>query len=161
MKKIIALASATTLSLTALSACGDAQDDIAETTPDAAQSSVADEVATEVEEQPQETYHEDQGLDDDDRDDNDGAAGGAAGAGAGANADLPKEVTGYSDEARGDMAEDGISEADVKRVLAAAQNKEPGVEVEWDDDGYWEIEFEGIDIDIDQYGLVLDADRDD
>lgn len=59
------------------------------------------------------------------------------------------------------MAEEGVSEDDVQRVLAAANNNDAGVEIEWDDDGYWEIESNGIDIDIDPEGLVRDVDRDD
>ena len=54
-----------------------------------------------------------------------------------------------------------MTKADVDRVLSAANNNEPGVTVEWDDDGYWEIELGDIDIDIDPEGLVLDVDRDD
>ncbi|AQQ16313.1 hypothetical protein CGLAU_11925 [Corynebacterium glaucum] len=80
-------------------------------------------------------------------------------AGASSEHEIPEAVTGYSDEAREDMADDGISEADVERVLTAARNQEAGVEVEWEDDGYWEIEFQDIDIDITPEGMVLEADR--
>lgn len=75
--------------------------------------------------------------------------------------DLPAQVSGYTDEAKSDMGEERVSPEDVERLLVAANNKEAGVEIEWDDDGYWEIEFGDIDIDIDPYGLVLDVDRDD
>lgn len=59
------------------------------------------------------------------------------------------------------MGEESVTPGEVERVLAAANNKEAGVDIEWDDDGYWEITFGGIDIDVDPYGLVLDVDRDD
>ena len=103
--------------------------------------------------------------DDDDDDKGDDAnsapapAPAAPAAGASSESELPEAVTGYTDEAREEMADDGISEADVERVLAAARNQEAGVEVEWDDDGYWEIEFQDIDIDITPEGMVLEADR--
>lgn len=83
----------------------------------------------------------------------------APAAGASSESEIPEAVTDYTDEAREEMADDGISEADVERVLAAARNQEAGVEVEWEDDGYWEIEFEDIDIDITPEGKVLEADR--
>ena len=56
------------------------------------------------------------------------------------------------------MADEGVSEADVEAALAAARNGE--AEVVWDD-GYWEIEFGDIEIDIDPEGLVRGVDRDD
>ena len=55
------------------------------------------------------------------------------------------------------MADEGVSEADVEAALAAARNGE--AEVEWDDDGYWEIDWRDLDVDINADGLVLDADR--
>jgi len=54
------------------------------------------------------------------------------------------------------MADEGVSEADVGAALAAACNGE--AEVEWDD-GYWEIEWRDVEVDINADGLVLDADR--
>ena len=75
--------------------------------------------------------------------------------------DLPAQVSGYTDEAQSEMGEESVAPEDVQRLLAAANNKEAGVEIEWDDGGYWEIGFGDIDIDIDPYGLVLDVDRDD
>lgn len=75
--------------------------------------------------------------------------------------DLPAQVSGYTDEAQSEMGEESVAPEDVERLLAAANNKEAGVEIEWDDDGYWEIGFGDIDIDIDPYGLVLDVDKDD
>lgn len=75
--------------------------------------------------------------------------------------DLPAQVSGYTDEAQSEMGEESVAPEDVERLLAAANNKEAGVEIEWDDGGYWEIGFGDIDIDIDPYGLVLDVDRDD
>lgn len=75
--------------------------------------------------------------------------------------DLPAQVSGYTDEAKSEMGEERVAPEDVERLLVAANNKEAGVEIEWDDDGCWEIGFGDIDIDIDPYGLVLDVDRDD
>lgn len=142
MKKLSALFAASALSLT-LAACGEA-DDAADNT--AAQTSVAEEVATEAPE-----------TDDrDDRDDQDDQPQGDT-----AQRELPAEVTGYSEEAKSDMAEENVTPSEVERVLTAANDTEPGVEIEWEDDGYWEIDFDGIDIDIDPYGMVLDVDRDD
>ena len=69
-------------------------------------------------------------------------------------------MTGYTSEAEAEMAEDGVSEADVERVLAEAKKGGAGVETEWDDDGYWEIEVGEIDIDIDPDGLVREVGRD-
>lgn len=54
------------------------------------------------------------------------------------------------------MADEGVSEADVEAALAAARNGE--AEVEWDN-GYWEIEWRDIEVDINADGMVLDADR--
>ena len=69
--------------------------------------------------------------------------------------DLPAEVTGYTAEAEAEKSEEGVSDSDVESALAAARNNEAGVEIEWDD-GYWEIEFGDIEIDIDPEGLVRD-----
>ncbi len=81
---------------------------------------------------------------DDDRDD------------ASANGDLPASVTGYTDEARAGMSDENVSEADVEAALAAAHDGTASVE--WDDDGYFEIESGEVEIDIDPAGLVRDAD---
>lgn len=78
-----------------------------------------------------------------------------------ARRDLPSAVSGYTAEAEEEMADEGVSASDIERVLAAANGKEDGVEIEWDDDGYWEIALGDLDIDIDPNGLVLDVDRDD
>ena len=79
-------------------------------------------------------------------------------AGAAANTkELPRAVTGYTDEARAEMAEDGLAEADVQAVVDAAHAGD--AEVEWDDDGYWELGWQGIDVDITPDGLVREADR--
>lgn len=138
MKKLSALFAASALSLT-LVACGEA-DDAADNT--AAETSLVEEVATEAPET--------------DRDDQDDQLQGDT-----AQRELPAEVTGYSEEAKSDMAEENVTPSEVERVLTAANDTEPGVEIEWEDDGYWEIDFDGIDIDIDPYGMVLDVDRDD
>lgn len=95
------------------------------------------------------------------KDDSQDDAQEAASPAASAQGELPKEISGYSPEAEAEMGEEGITEADVERVLAAANNGDAGVEVEWDDDGYWEIELGEIDIDIDPDGVVLDVDKDD
>lgn len=78
-------------------------------------------------------------------------------AGAAVSEDLPAAVTGYSDEARKDLVDENATEAEVQDVLKAAQDGK--AKVEWDDDGYFEVEFGEIDIDIDKDGLVLDVDR--
>ena len=76
------------------------------------------------------------------------------------NEQLPAAVSGYTDEARQELEEDGVSEADVERVLAAANANEAGVDIEWDNDsGYFEIEFQEIDIDIRPDGTVTGVDR--
>ena len=82
----------------------------------------------------------------------------AGGANTGGNTkELPRAVTGYTDEARAEVAEDGLTEADVQAVLDAARSG--SAEVEWDDDGYWELEWHKIDVDITPDGLVREADR--
>ncbi|MDK8241915.1 hypothetical protein HMPREF3145_04470 [Corynebacterium sp. HMSC05C01] len=78
-------------------------------------------------------------------------------AGVAVSEDLPAAVTGYSDEARKDLVDENVTEAEVQDVLKAAQDGK--AKVEWDDDGYFEVEFGEIDIDIDKDGLVLDVDR--
>ncbi|PLA28138.1 hypothetical protein [Corynebacterium coyleae] len=78
-------------------------------------------------------------------------------AGAAVSEDLPAAVTGYSDEARKDLVDENATEAEIQDVLKAAQDGK--AKVEWDDDGYFEVEFGEIDIDIDKDGLVLDVDR--
>lgn len=55
------------------------------------------------------------------------------------------------------MAEDGLAEADVQAVVDAAHAGD--AEVEWDDDGYWELGWHNIDVDITPDGLVREADR--
>lgn len=74
-------------------------------------------------------------------------------------AQLPASVSGYTDEARNELADEGVIEADVERALEAANNNEAGVSVEWDDDGYYEIEFQDIEIDIRPDGTVTEVDR--
>lgn len=81
----------------------------------------------------------------------------SAGAGAANTGELPQTVTGYTDEARAEMAEDGLAEADVQAVLDAAHAGD--AEAEWDDDGYWELGWQDIDVDITPDGLVREADR--
>ena len=70
--------------------------------------------------------------------------------------ELPASISGYSEEAQSDMAEDGLTEADAQGVLDAA--KDGRAEVEFDDE-HWELEFNDIDVDITPDGLVTEADR--
>ncbi|MER0101287.1 hypothetical protein [Corynebacterium sp. KPL2734] len=83
---------------------------------------------------------------------NDGQGGGNA-----ATNDLPTEITGYSGEAERDLNEEGLTKDEVAQVLQRAHNGEG--KVKWDNDGYWEVEVGGVDVDIDKNGLVLDVDR--
>lgn len=70
--------------------------------------------------------------------------------------ELPASISGYSEEAQSDMAEDGLTEADAQGVLDAA--KDGRAEVEFDGE-HWELEFNDIDVDITPDGLVTEADR--
>lgn len=144
----VALTTAT-LALASLTACGESAEQVApETNAEAsAEASVEPETVTV-------TTGADDADDVDDADDA-GAAAPAPAAPAAAG-ELPTAVTDYTQEARAEMAEEGVSEADVEAALAAARNGE--AEVEWDD-GYWEIEWRDIEVDINADGLVLDADR--
>ena len=148
----VALTTAT-LALASLTACGESAEQVApETNAEAsAEASVEPETVTV-------TTGADDGADDaDDVDDADDAGVAApAPAAPAAAGELPTAVTDYTQEARAEMAEEGVSEADVEAALAAARNGE--AEVEWDD-GYWEIEWRDIEVDINADGLVLDADR--
>ncbi|MER0087864.1 hypothetical protein ABRP86_03825 [Corynebacterium sp. KPL3927] len=87
------------------------------------------------------------------------ANGGNAGQGGGnaATNDLPTEIIGYSGEAERDLNEEGLTKDEVTQVLQRAHNGEG--KVKWDNDGYWEVEVGGVDVDIDKNGLVLDVDR--
>ena len=82
--------------------------------------------------------------------------GGQAGGNTATN-DLPTEITGYSGEAERDLTEERLTKDEVAQVLQRAHNGEG--KVKWDNDGYWEVEVGGVDIDIDQNGLVLNVDR--
>lgn len=147
-KKLTTIFAVPALSLS-LVACGEAVDDAP------AETAAAPETVTEqAAETTAAVADDDRGDQDDQADDQSQAAGSAQG-------ELPGQVSGYTGEAEAEMAEEGVSEDDVQRVLAAANNNDAGVEIEWDDDGYWEIESNGIDIDIDPEGLVRDVDRDD
>lgn len=70
--------------------------------------------------------------------------------------ELPASISGYSDEAKSDMAEDNLTEADVQSVLDAARDGRAEVEF---DDGHFELEFNDIDVDITPDGMVTEADR--
>ena len=126
-KKMVALTVAATAGL-AVAACSDSGDTAPETAPETVTETVAPETVTET-----------------------------SNAGAAVSEDLPVAVTGYSDEARKDLVDENVTEAEVQDVLKAAQDGK--AKVEWDDDGYFEVEFGEIDIDIDKDGLVLDVDR--
>ena len=147
IRKLTAFAAVPVLAVS-LAACGDT-DDTTSATHGAAETSVAEEVATESapETVAESTFPGTDGETDDQI--------------VAAQHDLPREVSDYTAEAKSDMGEESVTPGEVERVLAAANNKEAGVDIEWDDDGYWEITFGGIDIDVDPYGLVLDVDRDD
>lgn len=151
MKKLTTIIAVPALSLS-LVACGDTAADAP------AETAAAPETVTE---QAAETTAAVADDDDDDRDDRDDQADDQPQTAGGAQGNLPAEVTGYTGEAEAEMADEGVSAEDVERVLAAANNNEAGIEIEWDDDGYWEIEHGDIDIDIDPDGLVREVDRDD
>lgn len=70
--------------------------------------------------------------------------------------ELPTSISGYSDEAKSDMAEDNLTEADVQSVVDAARDGRAEVEF---DDGHFELEFNDIDVDITPDGMVTEADR--
>lgn len=144
----VALTTAT-LALASLTACGESAEQVApETNAEAsAEASVEPETVTVT-----------TGADDDDVDDADDAgAATPAPATPAAAGELPTAVTDYTQEARAELADEGVNDADVEAALAAAHNGE--AEVEWDDDGYWEIEWRDIEVDINADGLVLDVDR--
>lgn len=135
------------LALGSLTACGESDDQVAPETHA--------ETSAETSTEPEDVTDTTGGDDVDDTDDVDDAS--AAAPAAPTAGELPAAVTGYTQEARSEMAEEDVSEADVEAALAAARNGE--AEVEWDDDGYWEIDSSDLDVDIDADGLVLDADR--
>ena len=144
----VALTTAT-LALASLTACGESAEQVApETNAEAsAEASVEPETVTVT-----------TGADDDDVDDADDAgAATPAPATPAAAGELPTAVTDYTQEARAELADEGVNDADVEAALAAAHNGE--AEVAWDDDGSWEIEWRDIEVDINADGLVLDVDR--
>lgn len=71
--------------------------------------------------------------------------------------DVPSSVAGYSTEAEQEMQEEGLTQADVDAVVKAAVDGE--ARVDWDDDGYFELEHQEIDVDITPEGEVLDVSR--
>lgn len=155
MRKLTATTAATVFAFT-LAACGEAEKaedeagDKVSTAPSTAEVPATAESASESASPGTSDGTDDKAEDDQVEDDKVVAA----------QHDLPAQVSGYTDEAQSEMGEESVAPEDVERLLAAANNKEAGVEIEWDDDGYWEIGFGDIDIDIDPYGLVLDVDRD-
>ncbi|MCG7290800.1 hypothetical protein MHJ98_00250 [Corynebacterium afermentans] len=139
------------LAMASFTACGESADQVAPETHTApsAETSAEPEAVTD-------TTGDDDADDIDDAGDVDDASAAAPAAPA-ASDELPAAVTDYTQEARTEMADEDVSEADVEAALAAARDGQ--AEVEWDDDGYWEIDWRDLDVDINADGLVLDADR--
>lgn len=133
--RIVATAAATAVALTSLTACSGADEAGNQSTVASTETVVSTETVTSEQT----------------------SAPAPAGVGAAYTKELPRAVTGYTDEARAEMAEDGLAEADVQAVVDAAHAGD--AEVEWDDDGYWELGWQGIDVDITPDGLVREADR--
>lgn len=105
---------------------------------------------------------DDNSDDRDDRDDNaddaqetvteTAGAGSAAAQGASPGDPAPCEVASFSDEARNDMAEEGLDEQRVRDVVAQ------GCGTAELDDGVWKIDVEEIDVEILPDGTVVDVD---
>ncbi|MHC2850205.1 hypothetical protein ACUXOC_001675 [Corynebacterium mucifaciens] len=133
--RIVATVAATAVALTSLTACSGADEAGNQSTAASAETVVSTETVTSEQT----------------------SAPAPAGVGVANTGELPRAVTGYTDEARAEMAEDGLAEADVQAVVDAAHAGD--AEVEWDDDGYWELGWQGIDVDITPDGLVREADR--
>lgn len=87
----------------------------------------------------------------DDADDT-AAAGNTAAQGASPGDPAPCEVASFSDEARNDMAEEGLDEQRVRDVVAQ------GCGTAELDDGVWEIDVQEIDVEILPDGTVIDVD---
>ncbi|MDN8626867.1 hypothetical protein [Corynebacterium ureicelerivorans] len=133
--RIVATVAATAVALTSLTACSGADEAGNQSTAASTETVVSTETVTSEQT----------------------SAPAPAGVGVANTGELPRAVTGYTDEARAEMAEDGLAEADVQAVVDAAHAGD--AEVEWDDDGYWELGWQGIDVDITPDGLVREADR--
>ena len=133
--RIVATVAATAVALTSLTACNGADEAGNQSTAASTETVVSTETVTSEQT----------------------SAPAPAGVGVANTGELPRAVTGYTDEARAEMAEDGLAEADVQAVVDAAHAGD--AEVEWDDDGYWELEWHKIDVDITPDGLVREADR--
>lgn len=67
-------------------------------------------------------------------------------------------ISSYSTKAEMEMQEDGLNKQDVEGVVQAAIDGTAD-KIEWDNDGYFELEHQGIDVDITPEGEVLDASR--
>ena len=133
--RIVATVAATAVALTSLTACSGADEAGNQSTAASTETVVSTETVTSEQT----------------------SAPAPAGVGVANTGELPRAVTGYTDEARAEMAEDGLAEADVQAVVDAAHAGD--AEVEWDDDGYWELGWQGIDVDITPDGQVREADR--
>ncbi len=133
--RIVATVAATAVALTSLTACSGADEAGNQSTAASTETVVSTETVTSEQT----------------------SAPAPAGVGVANTGELPRAVTGYTDEARAEMAKDGLAEADVQAVVDAAHAGD--AEVEWDDDGYWELGWHNIDVDITPDGLVREADR--
>lgn len=133
--RIVASVAATAVALTGLTGCSGADESSEQSTAASTETVVSTETVTSEQT----------------------SAPAPAGVGAANTKELPRAVTGYTDEARAEMAEDGLVEANVQAVLDAAHAGD--AEVEWDDDGYWELGWQDIDVDITPDGLVREAGR--
>lgn len=69
----------------------------------------------------------------------------------------PCEVSGYTAYAEQELIEENVSREQVSEAIAAGCAG--GAQVDWEDDGYWEIEFRDLDIDIYPNGVVSEVDR--
>lgn len=69
----------------------------------------------------------------------------------------PCEVSGYTENAERELLNENVSKDEVVHVVAegCADNGE----VDWEDEGYWEIEVGEIDVDIYPNGVVNEVDR--
>lgn len=133
--RIVATVAATAVALTSLTACSGADEAGNQSTAASTETVVSTETVTSEQT----------------------SAPAPAGVGVANTGELPRAVTGYTDEARAEMAKGGLAEADVQAVVDAAHAGDAGVE--WDDDGYWELGWHNIDVDITPDGLVREADR--
>ena len=96
--RIVATVAATAVALTSLTACSGADEAGNQSTAASTETVVSTETVTSEQT----------------------SAPAPAGVGVANTGELPRAVTGYTDEARAEMAEDGLAEADVQAVVDAA-----------------------------------------